>query len=210
VTHDAAQADAETKPITARWLVHVLAHTLPEEALVVEETITHRRAIMEGLDGLAHGACYSAQSGGLGVGLGLALGMKCATPSRPVVALVGDGSFNYNPVLAALGFAQEYGLPITTVLFDNGGYASMKRGVPALYPDGWAVRTGAYFGAAITPRPDYAALAGAFGGHGEAVDDPRTLADALRHAFAATTSGRAAVVDVVMADESINSTRSNA
>jgi acetolactate synthase I/II/III large subunit len=197
----AGPADSEAKPITARWLVHTLAQTLPPDAVVVEETITHRRAIMEGLDGLGHGACYSAQSGGLGVGLGLALGMKCAMPSRPVVALVGDGSFNYNPVLAALGFCQEYGLPIGMVLFDNGGYASMKRGVPALYPDGWAVRTGVYLGASITPGPSYAALAGAFGGHGEAVDDPRALAGALRQAFAATASGRLALVDVVMAEE---------
>ena len=36
--------------------------------------------------------------GGLGQGIGFALGEKLAAPSRPVVLVVGDGSFLYNPV----------------------------------------------------------------------------------------------------------------
>ena len=32
------------------------------------------------------------------------LGLKCANPESPVVALIGDGSFSYNPVLAGLVF----------------------------------------------------------------------------------------------------------
>src|SRR6266480_1795118 len=48
-----------------------------------------------------------------------ALGVKAAHPERPVVALIGDGSFNYNPVTAAFGAAQEHRLPILIVLFNN-------------------------------------------------------------------------------------------
>src|SRR5262249_36585651 len=42
-------------------------------------------------------------SGGLGQGIGTALGIKLAAPQRPVALLVGDGSFLYNPIVQALG-----------------------------------------------------------------------------------------------------------
>ena len=196
--HDDARACAGTKPIDPRWLTHVLADALPDDAIVVEETITHRGAIVQALDRLPRGAFLGGQSGGLGVGLGLALGAKCAAPARPVVALIGDGSFHYNPVPAALGLVQEYGLGLTMVLLDNGGYASMKRGVPAIYPDGWAVRTDTFFGAAIAPRPDYGALARAYGGHGETVDDPDGIRPALDRALDAAAGGRPALVHVIL------------
>lgn len=193
-----ARARAGAKPIDPRWLGHVLAEALPHDAIVVEETITHRRAIVQALDRLERGAFLGGQSGGLGVGLGLALGARCAAPQRPVVALIGDGAFHYNPVPAALGLCQEYDLPLVTVLFDNGGYASMKRGVPAIYPDGWAVRTETFLGAAIAPRPDYGALARAYGGHGETIDDPGEIRAALDRGLAAAAGGRPALVHVVL------------
>ncbi|HET7378581.1 MAG TPA: thiamine pyrophosphate-dependent enzyme [Gaiellales bacterium] len=37
---------------------------------------------------------FRSPGGGLGVGLVSALGMKFAVPSQPVVAPIGDGSFN--------------------------------------------------------------------------------------------------------------------
>ncbi|MBI4627802.1 MAG: hypothetical protein HY729_03750, partial [Candidatus Rokubacteria bacterium] len=196
-----ALAHAEQKPLDARWVCHALNAVLPADAIVVEETITHRQAIVRHLDRLGRGAFFGGQSGGLGVGLGLALGIKCAAPARPVVLLAGDGSLNYNPVLAALGFSQEYGLPILTVVFNNRGYLSMKRGVPALYPEGWAVRTDTFLGSAIAPSPAYAMLAPVFGGHGEAVDDPRELRPALARALEAVRAGRSAIVDVVLAGD---------
>jgi hypothetical protein len=44
--------------------------------------------------------------GGLGMGLGIALGAKLAQPQNIVVAIIGDGAWHYNPVPAALGFAR--------------------------------------------------------------------------------------------------------
>ena len=147
------------------------------------------------------GRYYGAESGGLGLGMGMALGMKCAAPERPVVTLIGDGTFNYNPVIAALGFSQEYKMPTTTIIMNNAGYLSMKRGITNLYPQGWAAKSNTFFGATITPNPRYAALAAAFDAHGETVEGPAEIAPALRRAFDAERSGQAALVDVRLAPD---------
>jgi thiamine pyrophosphate-dependent acetolactate synthase large subunit-like protein len=53
-----------------------------------------------------------------GTGLSTALGVKAANPKRPVVCLIGDGSFN----LTGAGEARRgagHGLPILIVMFNN-------------------------------------------------------------------------------------------
>jgi acetolactate synthase-1/2/3 large subunit len=197
--NEQAVAKKISKPIDPHWFCSVLNRVLPESAIVVEETITHRMPIVQMLDRLAPGHYFGAESGGLGLGMGMALGLKCANPEKPVILLIGDGSFNYNPVLAALGFSQEYKLPTVTVVMNNGGYLSMKRGITSLYPEGHAAKSGIFFGYAIEPSPRYAALAAAFGGGGETVEDPAEIEPALRRAFEAEKSGQSYVIDVRLA-----------
>lgn len=191
-----ALALKDRKPIDTRWVVHELSQVLPPDAMVVEETITHRLAIHRYLDTLKPGSYFAGCAGGLGTGLGTTLGVKAAAPKRPVVALIGDGSFNYDPALAALGFSQEYRMPILIVLFNNLGYLSMKTGVPKYYPDGWAVRTKTFVGTSITPSPDYAAIARAFDGYGEKVEDPGEVRGALERGLKAIASGQTALIDI--------------
>lgn len=187
------------KPIDTRWVLHEMNQVLPPEAVVVEETITHRAAINRYLDRLGPGSFFAGAIGGLGTGLGTALGAKAAMPARPVIALVGDGAFNYNPALAALGFAQEYRMPIMIVLLNNHGFLSQKQGIPRLYPQGWAVRTSTFIGTSITPSPDYALLAGIFGGYGERVEEPGEVRPALQRGLEAIASGRLALIDMRLA-----------
>jgi acetolactate synthase-1/2/3 large subunit len=196
---DEATAARAAAPIDPRWFCHVLDRVLPDNAIFLEETITHRTPIVRYLDRLGPGRYYGAESGGLGLGMGFALGLACAAPDDLVVALIGDGTFNYNPVLAALGFSQEYGRPTLTIVMNNAGYLSMRRGITALYPEGWAARTQTFFGWAITPNPRYAALAQAFDGHGETIEDPAEVEGALRRAIDAVRAGRPAIVDVRLA-----------
>src|SRR5262249_16388729 len=85
-----------------------------------------------------------------------------------------------------------------TVLFNNQGYLSMKMGTQQLYPQGWAMKTDTFYGAPITPRPDYAALARAFAGYGETVADPGEIRPALQRALEAVRGGKAALVDVLL------------
>ncbi len=139
----------DQKPIDTRWITYELAQVLPPDALVVEETITHRLSIHRYLDMLKPGTFFAGCIGGLGTGTGTALGVKAAYPKRPVLCLIGDGAFNYDPGLAALGVCQEHQLPIMIVLFNNYGYHSQKSGVPRFFPDGFEA-------AETNERPDRA------------------------------------------------------
>jgi acetolactate synthase-1/2/3 large subunit len=191
-----ALALKEEKPMDTRWVVYKLNEVLPPDSIIVEETITHRLAIHRYLDRLQPGCFFSGFTGGLGTGLGTALGVKIARPDRPVIALIGDGAFNYNPVMADLGFAQEYEIPILIVLFNNQGYLTMKEELPRYFPEGWAMKTGTFLGTSITPSPNYAAIAGAFGGYGEKVEEPGELGPAFERGLAALSRGQVALLDI--------------
>lgn len=191
-----AAAVREKKPMDTRWAVSELGRILPEDAMVVEETITHRIAVHRYLDRLAPGSFFAGCLGGLGTGLGTALGVKSAFPKRPVIAVIGDGSFNYNPVLAALGFCQEHATPILIVLLNNHGYLSMKASVPRYFPEGWSVKNKNFVGTSIAPPVEYAAIAQAFGGYGEKVEEPGELGASLERGLRAVTNGQLALIDV--------------
>jgi acetolactate synthase I/II/III large subunit len=182
--------------IDARWAAHELDAVLPGSAIVVNETITHRLDLLHGLARLGPGGMFEASYGGLGVGLGMALGVKYAHPDRAVVCTIGDGAFHYNPVVGSFGAAQEHRLPILVVVFDNAGYRSQKGDVAWYYPDGEAVKAGRVVGTSIAPPPDYALLARAYGGYGETVERPSEVRAALQRGLAETQKGRLALIDL--------------
>jgi len=73
----------------------------------------------------SHLRCWG---GGLGMGLGIALGAKLAQPQNIVVAIIGDGAWHYNPVPAAHGSAQEYGLLLLIIPREcRGARAQLRR-----------------------------------------------------------------------------------
>ena len=78
-------------------------------------------------------------------------------PERPVVALMGDGSFLYNPVVQSLGASRDTQLPILIIVFNNGKYAAMQGGYNRRYPDGVSIKNELYHGVHIN-GPDYAEL----------------------------------------------------
>ena len=184
------------KPLSQHWVLHALNEILPSNAIVVEETITHRSALDRHLDRLKPGHFFSGAIGGLGTGLGTALGVKCVAAQKPVILLIGDGSFNYNPVLAGLGFCQEFRMPIMIVVLNNQGYLSQKLAIPLYYPEGWSAKTNTFVGTSIAPSPEYAALAQAFGAYGEKVEEPSQVQLALERGLKALSSGKAAIIDM--------------
>ena len=196
VEREAATACGHQQPMDPRWVLRELNEMLPPQAIVVEETITDRAALNSYLDRLQPGHFFAGAIGGLGTGIGTALGVKCANPTKPVILVIGDGTFNYNPAPAGLGFANEYGMPIMIVIMNNHGYLSQKQGIPRHYPDGWAVKTKTFVGTSISPPPDYAALVGIFGGHGEMVEKPQDVRPALERGFKALTSGLVTLIDM--------------
>jgi benzoylformate decarboxylase len=71
---------------------------------------------------------YTCASGGLGFGLpasvGIALGERDSGRNRPVIAIIGDGSFQYS--VQSIWSAAQLGLPLLIVVLRNEEYAILK------------------------------------------------------------------------------------
>ena len=192
-----AEAEARTKsPIDPVMLCATLGETLPDNTFYVDETTTHRRAIQGHLRWQGPQSYFRTPSG-LGQGLGIALGIKLANPDRPVVSIIGDGAFLYNPITQSLGISKEANLPIMIVIFNNRGYNAMRNNQRSYYPEGIGAQNDLFYGHPID-GPDYAELVDPFGGFGRMVEDPAGLPAALRDGLAAVEDGRTAIINVVL------------
>jgi acetolactate synthase-1/2/3 large subunit len=94
-----AQKHSGDEPIDPRWAVQALGQALPANSVISEETTVYRGLIQEMIPRDQAQSYFARVTGGLGVGLSYALGVKLAMPDRPVFALIGDGAFHYNAVL---------------------------------------------------------------------------------------------------------------
>ena len=177
-------------------LLGVLGETMPANTIYVDETITHSPLIRQHLPQTTPQSFFRG-SGGLGQGIGTALGIKLAAPERPVALLIGDGSFLYNPIVQALGASKRHDLPIMIIILNNKKYEAMRKGHIHHYPDGVSANKGMYFGVTID-GPEYEKLGSHFGFHGERVEYRAELDVALQSALAATQEGRTAIVNVVV------------
>ena len=202
---DAARLDAEqaavapaSGPVDPVAAATALREVLGPDAVVIDETITHSRLIARHLMAETPGR-YRYVQGGLGQGLGVALGAKLALgPERLVAFTVGDGSWLYNPVLPGLMASAQYGLPVLVVVFNNGKYLSMRHNHRRVYPDGAAARTGYHLGVDLSAQPNAAAVAAAAGIPGFAVAATRELAPSLEKAVATVRGGQSALVNMVL------------
>jgi len=184
----AAEAEAAAQQaIHPRALIAALGENLPDNTFYVDETITHRGIMMRHLQKRGPQSYFRPQ-GGLGQGLGIGLGVKLAARNRPVVVVVGDGSFMYNPVIQSLALSKHQDLPIMIVISNNNGYQAMKKEHHAFYPDGISAANNLYYGEPVTDL-DYAEIAKLFGGFGRRVENLADLPAALKDGLAAIEGG---------------------
>ena len=71
----------------------------------------------------------------------MALGLKLAQPDRRIVQVIGDGGFHFSSPDSVYAVAQQYQIPILTVVLDNGGWQAVKSAVQRVYPKGIAAET---------------------------------------------------------------------
>ena len=116
---------AADEPLSASHVLAALAERLPRNAVVVEEAPVDRPDIHARLPAREPLGYLSAAHGGLGFAMPAAAGVRMALPSRPVVAVVGDGSAIYGvPVVWS---AAHYGIGALFVVLSNERYAVMDR-----------------------------------------------------------------------------------
>jgi acetolactate synthase-1/2/3 large subunit len=195
-----AEAARAEKPdaVPAAELFRALHRLLPESAICVDEIIAPMPQMLQFLYEGKPFEQFRGWMGALGTSLGTALGVKLARPQNPVVCIVGDGAWHYNPIPAALGFSQEYRVPLLLVLCNNRQYASQTWNVLRYYPDGAAVRTGNFVGNKIEPMPDYVKTVEAYGGAGERVQSIAALEPAIRRGLEVTGKGQTFLLDTVL------------
>ncbi|MFD8228064.1 thiamine pyrophosphate-binding protein [Streptomyces massasporeus] len=116
---------------------------------------------------------HSAQgAGGLGYAFPAALGAAAADPTRPVLAVSGDGGALYS--IAELATARQYDLNVTWLIVDDGGYGILREYMNDAFGEATATELS---------RPDYVALAESFGVPGLRTT-PETLEQDLAKALA--------------------------
>lgn len=189
--------DAPTDEVDPIRFTDYLNQILPDNAIVVNETVDHGSCITNIIDDGADRYFISAErmtAGGLGTGLGLALGAKLAMTDRLTIAIVGDGAYHYNPVQAAHGAAKEHDLPILTVLYDNSGYQVMQSAYESTYP--YDPKTPEKYGVPITPSPEYAEQVDAWDMHAEHVSRPSETEDAIRACVKTVQNGTSSLLHV--------------
>jgi acetolactate synthase-1/2/3 large subunit len=177
-------------------LCSTLAEVMPKNAIYVDETITHSPMLRQHLP-IHMPQSFFRGGGGLGQGIGTALGIKLAARERPVALLVGDGTFLYNPIIQALGASKRHELPVLIVVFNNKQYLAMKKGHIHHYPDGASVGGDLFFGSTID-GPRYDQLGSHFGFHGEMVEKLADLKTALQRGLQAVNGGNTAILNVVV------------
>ncbi len=124
----AEKAERPTMPsgeITLPGLAAAVGALLPENAIVVDESMTSGRGLMAATRGASPHDWLGNTGGSIGIALPLAVGAAVASLNRKVLCLSADGSGMYT--LQALWTMAREGLNVTTVVFANRDYAVLKR-----------------------------------------------------------------------------------
>ena len=129
--------------------------------------------------------------GCLGVGVPYAVAAALAFPGRQVISVNGDGAFGINAM--EIDTAVRHGAKAVFIVSNNAAW-NIERLDQEMNYGGRVVGT-------TLRHSDYAGMARALGAHGERIQDPADLADALRRALA----NAPALIDVVTTQSAVSS-----
>jgi acetolactate synthase-1/2/3 large subunit len=168
------------KAITGKWLSACMNRLLDDKTILVNEypTVLEEMVIKE--PGRYFG---NASAGGLGWGMGAALGAKLASPDKTVICAVGDGAYMFGNPTAAHYVSEAMHLPVLFIIANNARWAAVHRSTLSTYPKGFASQTQQPPFATLEPSPRFEHVIQASGGHGERVSEPKDLMPALERAM---------------------------
>ncbi|WP_024588740.1 thiamine pyrophosphate-binding protein [Aliihoeflea sp. 2WW] len=171
-----------------------LEENLPEDVIVANgagnfATWMHRFHRYRRFNGQA-----APTSGSMGYGVPAGVAAKGLFPEREVLVWAGDGDFQMHGQEFAT--AIQYDRPIIVVILNNGIYGTIRMHQERDYP-------GRVSGTTMK-NPDFAALARAYGGHGEIVAKTEEFGPAYERARA---SGTSAIIEVRLDPEAITPTK---
>jgi acetolactate synthase-1/2/3 large subunit len=139
------------------------------------------------------GGQLAPTSGSMGYGLPAAVAAKLRHPDKDVVCFAGDGCFQMTG--QEFGTAVQAGANVIVLLVDNGVYGTIRMHQERDYPR--------RISATDLVNPDFAAIARAYGAHGETIEKTEDFAPALARARAAN---RPAILHIKTDPEAITPT----
>ena len=187
---------ATQTPIAPAWIAHCVSKVKSKDAIFVSE-LSVPPAFMNMKD--PENFIGTSVAGGLGSGLGMALGAKLARPDQDVILAVGDGSYIFGNPTAAHFVARAEELPTLTIVTNNHMWNAVKSSTLSMYPSGAAAKSNRVPLSHLDPSPDFEKIIESVGGYGEKVEDPAELEAAIRRALKAVRSGRPALLNVITA-----------
>jgi acetolactate synthase-1/2/3 large subunit len=125
----------------------------------------------------------------LGYGLGLAMGAKLAAPEKLCINVWGDAAIGFTGMDFETCVRER--IPILSILLNNFSMAIELKVMP--------ISTEKYRSTDISG--DYAAMARAFGGHGERVTAPEEIVPAIRRGIEKTQQGVPALLEFITSKE---------
>ena len=187
----APSRSAEAVPLHPARVLAELRAVLPSDGILLSDVGAHHNWIVQ--EWQPGGPGTLLQSWGfaaMGFGVAGALGARLAAPGRAVAAVVGDGGFLMLP--SAVATAVQYGLPAVWLVWNNGGFISIRDQQHGYY--GREFVTSFSYAASGEPYVcDFAAMARSMGADGMRAETPGDLGPALKTAL---DSGRPTVIDV--------------
>jgi len=116
-----ARPEVARGAITSESMAQTLAALMPDNAIVVDESVSFGRGLFPITEGAAPHDWLQITGGAIGCGLPISTGAAVAAPGRRVVTLQADGSAMYT--VQALWTQARERLDVTTVILANRKYA---------------------------------------------------------------------------------------
>jgi len=101
-----------------------LSKSIPKDALIVNDAISHRGAVMQYIKFDSSDQMVSGRGGSIGWGVGATLGAQCASPNKNVIGIIGDGS----AMMTVQGYwtAANDNIPCVFIILNNQSYRILK------------------------------------------------------------------------------------
>ena len=173
--------------LTPQQVLETIRQRMPRDAIVATDVGQHQMWAAKYLHFTYPGQLLTSGGfGTMGFGLGAAIGAQMGNPDKQVFHITGDGCFRMN--CHELCTVEHYGLPIISVVFNNGTLGMVRQWQNLIYGKRYSQTT-------LDRGPDFVKLAEAYGIRGFRVRSQAEMVQALDQALAA---GTGAVIDCVL------------